>query len=270
MPIRLVFLDVDGTLITRDRRITDRTRAALSTARRAGIRLSLATGRTFESARPYADAIDADAPLVLYNGARIQSPQTGEVLEEWRLATAQAETVLSALEGFDVHVSLFEDQGIYIPEWTERARQSALKDGVTFIPVGDLRTRLVAPPIKLMLIGEPEVMDVLGSLLLADSLWKGQVRPAIVRTEPTYLEVWHPEASKGRAALWVAKSLGHRPEEVIAFGDSVNDLELIRAVGLGVAMGNAHPHLKAAAGRITRSNEEDGIAEVLESLSEGL
>ena len=265
-PWHLLFLDVDGTLLTAEQKISGRTLHAIERTKAAGVRVSLSTGRTFESARPYADAIGADAPLILYNGARVQAPDTGDVLHEWRLDTGLARIALDVLRDWDVHVSLFHDDAIYIAGWTDRARESARKDGVTFVTTGDLGSRLATSPLKLMIIGEPEMIARLDPHLRSAYTRLGAEAPAIVRTEPTYLEIWSRQTSKGAAAAWIASHLGIAMGEVIAFGDSLNDLDLVRSVGLGVAMANGHPELKKAAQRVSTSNDEDGVANVLESL----
>ncbi len=268
MTPRLVLVDVDGTLVTGDRRVTERTRAAFARARAAGIRVSLATGRTFESALPFARAIGADAPLVVYNGARVQAVD-GTVLREWRLDAELARVALEEVTGADLHVSLYQDEAIYIAEWNGRARASAEKDGVTMVPVGDLRALLSRPPLKLMLIGEPDFLDGLSPRLLSAFERRGLSPPVLVRSEPTYLEVWNAGASKGVAAAFVAERLGVAMHQVAAFGDSLNDVDLVRKAGVGVAMGNAHESLKRVAALVAPTNEDDGVAQVLERWLEG-
>jgi Cof subfamily protein (haloacid dehalogenase superfamily) len=263
---RLLFLDVDGTLLTPRGQITDRTRSAIAKAKERGVRVSVATGRTYASAKPYADVIGADAPLILYNGARIQDPITGAVLREWRLLAGLARIALESVAGWDVHVSLFHDDGIFIGQWNDRARESAAKDGVGFFPVGDLATQLDRSPIKLMIIGDVPTIDRLEGHLREAYARLGVNGPAVVRTEPAYLEVWNKETSKGAAAAWVAEKVGVPLAEAIAFGDSLNDLDLIQSVGYGVAMENGHSDLKKAARVIAASNDEDGVARVLETL----
>jgi Cof subfamily protein (haloacid dehalogenase superfamily) len=265
---RLLFLDVDGTLLTSDQRITDRTRRAIDRAKQHGLRVSLSTGRIFSSAKAYADAVGADAPLILCNGARIQTPDRGEVLHEWRLDASLARVALDALKQWDVHVSLFHDEAIYIAEWNDRARESARKDGVTFVPVGDLASKLGRAPLKMMIIGDIATIDGLEAHLRSVYDCLGGNGPAVVRTEPTYLEIWNRDTSKGTAARWIADRLGIRLDEVIAFGDSLNDLDLLRSVGLGVAMANGHDELKRAVRRVASSNDQDGVAEILEEIAD--
>lgn len=266
---KLFFFDVDGTLLTSDRRLTDRTRAALREAKRQGVGLSLATGRTYESARPYAELIEADRPLVLYNGARVQAPAGGAVLREWRLTVDQARVALEAARGWDVHTNLYQQDAIYISEWTERARDSAQKDGVEFVVAKELTDRLDRPPLKIMFIGEPHVVQKLREHLVESFAAESVPLPSAVHSETTYLELWNPAASKGVAAGWVLEHLGLSSTEVAAFGDGLNDLELVRLAGFGVAMKNAPAELKAHAKRIAPSNEEEGVAAVLEELLSG-
>jgi Cof subfamily protein (haloacid dehalogenase superfamily) len=263
MTYRLIFVDVDGTLANSQREVTPKTLTALQHARGAGARVALATGRTFESAQPFAHRIGANAPLILYNGAQIHAAETGSVLHRWTLESEQIKTVLRVVEGSDVHISLFQEDGIYIEDWNERARRQAHKDSVDFVPTGDLTSRLEHISIKLMLISEPAVLDGLEVEMRSAFAEGGAPMPAIVRSEDNLLEVWNAATSKGTAAQWVAHELGIAPSEVIAFGDNLNDTELLKFAGMGVAMENAHAALKACADRVTTSNDADGIAVVL-------
>lgn len=257
---KLVVMDVDGTLVDRERRISARNAKALVAARQRGIRLTLASGRSFESITPFAQAVGVDAPLILYNGCRLQDFSSKRILEDHRLPLVQAQRALKLLPRFDLHVNLYIYDRVFIREVTEAARASMQKDNVTAEPVGDLLAFLKEDPTKLLLIGEPVELERFRRKYLEDLASP----PELVSSEPDYLEILPAGVSKGQALISLCSRLDILPQEVVAFGDGLNDLEMLKWSGLGVAMANAHPELKAAAGYVTAGNEEDGVAKAIE------
>lgn len=259
---RLIVLDVDGTLVDRVRRISPDTLRALQAAQASGIRVTLATGRMLASALPYAREIRADAALILYNGARIQDPTTGTILYSAPLPRDQALRGLRLARRLGLHANLYLGEGIYIAEISEISLESARKDGVEQIPVGDLAAFLEAQsedPVKILLIGPGERLEAFAEAYCAGT----RDLPHLVRSEPTYLEILRRGVTKGAALLRLCAHLNIPPSAAVAFGDNLNDLEMIQAAGLGVAMGNAHADLKRAARVVAPSNDEDGVAAVL-------
>ncbi len=262
---RLIVLDVDGTLVHRERRVSPDTLRALETAQARGIRVTLATGRMYASARPFAERIKADAPLILYNGARIQDPAGGSILYSAHLPRHQAAQGLRLAQQFDVHANLYLGETIYIQRVSDVSRESARKDGVEQVPVGDLVRFLEGQPddpVKILLIGPGERLEALEAAYRAGALGARDL-PHLVRSEPTYLEILRRGVTKGAALVRLCELLVVPPSAAVAFGDNLNDLEMIQAAGLGVAMGNAHADLKRAAGLVAPSNDEDGVAAVL-------
>jgi hypothetical protein len=264
---RLIVLDVDGTLVDRERRIPADTLRALQAARAQGLRVTLATGRMYASARPYADRIQADAPLILYNGARIQDRATGSVLFSAHLPRSQAARGLRLARRFDVHANLYLGECIYIERVSRVSRDSAQKDGVEQVPVGDLLRFLEGQSeeaVKILLIGPGERLEALAAAYRAGAS-SAKDLPHLVRSEAGYLEIQPHGITKGAALLRVCGCLGISPSAVVAFGDNLNDLEMIQAAGLGVAMGNAHADLKRVARVVAPRHDEAGVAAVLRS-----
>jgi Cof subfamily protein (haloacid dehalogenase superfamily) len=265
MGIRLCYFDVDETLAVPGKGIPDELLKVLARCRERGIRLSLATGRKYDSALPYAKAIGAGAPLILYNGARIQQPDTGEVLFDRKLDLGEAVSALKLVKQHDLHVNLYLDDVIYIEKESEVSRESAKKDGVLQKPVGDLVGFLESGPTKLLIIGP-------GEKLMA--LWADFDRQPheseVVRSEPTYLEILPAGVSKGSALRVVSEITGVALPDIAAFGDSNNDIEMLRAAGLGVAVGNALDNVKAAADYVAAAGNGLGVAEgLIEKVLEG-
>jgi hypothetical protein len=258
MSIRLCYFDVDETLVDPARRLPGVLQTALEECRRRGIRLSLATGRMFEAARPYLEAIRADAPAILYNGARVQDPQTRRIYHDRTLDLEEARRGLTLARAAGLHVNLYLDDQIYIAETTEVSRESARKDGIVQRPVGDLAEFLKAPPTKLLIIGPGERLEALQAEFDA-----APHRAVVVRSEPTYLEILPAGVSKGEALRAVSTLTGVPLSEIAAFGDSNNDIEMIRMAGLGVAVANALPAVKAVARVVASQPNGTGVAEAI-------
>ncbi len=255
MGIRLCYFDVDATLVDPGRSIPAELDEVLRRCRERGIRLGLATGRKYESARPYAEAIGAQAPLILYNGARIQQPDTGEILFDRKLDLQEARAGLELVKKHGLHVNLYLDDVIYIEKESEVSRESAQKDGVVQKPVGDLVAFLRSQPTKLLIIGPGETL-----LALWADFDKKPHESEVVRSEPTYLEILPAGVSKGAALREVSRITGVPLAEIAAFGDSNNDIEMLRAAGLGVAVGNALDNVKAAADYVAAADFGLGVA----------
>jgi len=259
-PCRLVVLDVDGTLLTPDGEISAAVRRALRRVADRGVLIGIATGRKYDSALPYARAAGAQAPMILYNGGRVVTREEGRVLYRQDLPVRFARRALDMLDGYDIQCNLYVDDGLYVREITPRLRESMEKDGVRAEVAGDLKALLDRDPAKLLLIGPGEELEAFRT----DYLRGLASPPSLVRSEPTYLEILPPGVSKGAALQRVCGLLGIPLASVAAVGDSYNDVEMLDAAGLGIAMGNSPAEVRRRADAVTASNREDGVARALE------
>ncbi|MDQ7844423.1 MAG: Cof-type HAD-IIB family hydrolase [Armatimonadota bacterium] len=260
MGFRLLVADIDGTLVTGDRRITPKVRAAVRGAQEAGVRVCLATGRMWRSAEPYVLALGADPPAILYNGGLVYDFRTGTEWRRLHLEQAHARAVLEILRHFpEVQPHLYVGDQVYTGRMNEITERYQRKDGLQVTAVGDLLAFLPPDPMKILIIGPRPSLEQVARAVAA--------LPAAINTvfsEDTYLEILPTGSSKGDALRFVAARLGVPLAETIAVGDNLNDLEMIRIAGVGVAMGNAPAELKAHAGYIAPSNDEEGLADVID------
>lgn len=254
---RAVYFDVDATLVDSRRRFHPATVAAVHALRDLGVRRALATGRALASAAPYVRAIAADAPLVLYNGSQVVDPDSGAVLAACELALEHAQRALELAAVHDLHVNCYMDR-LYVARLGRRARASVAKDGLPAEPVGDLGAFLDRDPIKLLCIGPSAACDSFKQELDAGCALH-PAPPTVVRSEPEYVEVLGHGAHKGHGLELACAAAKIDIGEVVAFGDGLNDLELLEAAGLGVAMGNAHPEVRARADRVIGHHDSDAL-----------
>ncbi|MGL5033874.1 MAG: Cof-type HAD-IIB family hydrolase [Microcystaceae cyanobacterium] len=267
MNIRLLVLDIDGTIAPRSNQVSVRVLDCLKRVQSQGIRVGIATGRMYHSALPFHRAINSDLPLIAYNGAWIKNPFTGVLEREFALPTAIALEILDHFESpqFRDHLEVhcyFEDQ-LFVREITEETRRYVARSGVKPHIIGDLRPMIKQSTIKLLAISqETELLQVLMGHL-RDRFSPDQVY--LTQSTEIYFEVTHPLANKGLATQYLTETmLDLKPEQVMAIGDNFNDLELLSYAGFGIAMGDAPDALKAIADWVTADAEEDGVAIALE------
>jgi Cof subfamily protein (haloacid dehalogenase superfamily) len=257
---RLLVLDLDGTVRSRVRGIPPGVRAAVAAAQAGGVRVCVATGRMWRSAEPWVRALGADPPTILYNGGQVLDFAAGRTLYERRLARHAARAALTLVRrDVDVQPHLYLADRVYVERRHPLTDAYAADDGLTYEVVPSLDDLLEDDPHKILIIGAPERIDALG----------GAVRVAglpvhAVQSEPVYLEILPPGVSKGAALHAMLDEIGIAPAETIAIGDNWNDVEMIDAAGLGVAMGHAPAGVRARADYVCGTAEEEGVREVIE------
>ena len=271
LPIRMVAIDIDGTLVGDDLVIRERTRAAISSAVRRGVHVSLATGRMVTSAVPIARALGLSDPIVGAQGGIVRAMPDRDATAAGRLGRLLYHRPLAAdaardaikwciARGLDPHVNHLETFIIRADDPRLDDYSAFLGGSVRLVP--DLATAIVHPVTKVIASGEPPVPMQL--LPAARAEFEG--RAGVTVSHPSYLEFVAEGVSKGRAIRWLAHRHGVSLGQVLAIGDQLNDLEMISAVGHGAAMPHAPAEVRAAARYIAPSLPRDGVAELVERL----
>jgi hypothetical protein len=260
MSIKLVAIDLDDTLLDNSRAVSPRAKAAIAAAVARGVTVTVATGRMFPSALPYARQLELDVPLITYNGALVRCGLSGETLLHNPLDAATAGKVLALFRERGWHVQVYLDDVLYVRERNAAVRKYEEIAGIAAVPVGDGLWTLSGEPTKMLAMADPESIPGIDAAVRA--LCGGRIYTAA--SKPYYLEITHPDATKGTALAFLAGRLGISRGEVMAIGDSVNDLDMIEYAGLGVAMGNASQQVKEAADAVVAANDADGVAAAIE------
>lgn len=255
----LVATDLDGTLFDLSLQISPRVRRALAGAQAAGHAVTVATGRMYRATVPVAQELAVDQPLICYQGAMVR--QGERIISHHTLPLAIArETVRFASER-GIHLNVYIDDRLFVAEHTPEAEYyRAYSPSVQIEPVGDLLAFLEREPTKVVLIMDEASSE--GVLQQATERW-GEVAQ-VVRSHPRFVELTEPSVSKGRALLELASALGIPRERTLAVGDNLNDVSMIEAAGIGVAMGNAMPALKERADWVAPTLADDGLAAAIE------
>jgi len=260
MPYRLVVADIDGTLVNAAREITPPVRAAVAAAQARGVRVCLATGRIWPSARQFVEGLGADPPVILYNGAMVYDFASGEVWFRTALPLRQARDVLTILRGHPaVQPHLYVDDRVYIPAMNDTTGIYQRKDNLRTEAVGDLADWLRVDPMKILIIGDRPALDA-----VVRDIDRLPYSVNHVFSEVIYLEILPPGINKGVALQAMAARLGVSREEIIAVGDNLNDLAMIEFAGVGVAMANAPEALRVRARYIAPSNDDHGLEAVID------
>ncbi|UFP93560.1 Cof-type HAD-IIB family hydrolase [Gloeobacter morelensis] len=263
MPITLLVLDLDGTIVGRQLQVSDAVIGAIRRVRERGVRVAVATGRMYRAALPFYRLVGSDLPLVSYQGALVKDPLDGRVLLHRPVPIERTLEVLAFLEGEELAVHLYLNDTLYVRELTAASRRYGERTGVTPQVVGDLRRVLTAEPTKILGLtpGEAATDRLLGALrerYAPETLY-------LTKSDPTFVEVAHPQVNKGLAVRYLAEQMLQIPrEEVMCVGDQFNDAEMLAYAGLGVAMGNAPAEVQALADWVAPTVEQDGVARAIE------
>lgn len=270
MSIRLIASDVDGTILPRGGKISDRTRAAVHACEAAGIHFVIASGRWYVSARTIADCLEMERGYMIISGGGAVVRMDGTPLMQWRMFRAQAERVYEIARRENVMINAFVPDAVY------RVNTAALRQpvrglgdylGGQYHMVNDDRTLFeekgLECPYKMEVYGEDaQTLAALRETLVREGL-------TVTSSFHTNLEILAPGCGKGTALKWLMRDLGIEPEACMAFGDNGNDLSLLQASGWPVAVGNAVDALKRVARRVAGNCECDGVAEVIEQVIGG-
>ncbi|MGA5118663.1 HAD family hydrolase [Streptomyces pseudogriseolus] len=258
----LIATDLDGTLLRGDDTLSDRALAALARAERAGARHLVVTGRPAPRVRSLLDDLGCTGLAVCGQGAQVYDAAAHRMLWSVRLDRELAETALGKIEAEvgEVYAAVDQDgvEGLTLIEPGYRMPHPTLPA----VPV-ERRDDLWARPISKVLLRHPELSD--DALTAAARSVVGSLA-TVTMSGPGTVELQPCGVTKATGLALAAEHLGLRPEDTIAFGDMPNDIPMLRWAGHGVAMANAHPELKAVADEVTLSNEDDGVAVVLERL----
>jgi len=268
MPIRLVAVDLDGTLLSSRREISEGNRQALLQAVERDVQVVIVTGRRLHSALPLVSQIPCPLTLITSNGALIAS-STGEVMHQDFLPRRIAQQVLEFAREFRPYsVAIFHTPGYGQVTMQDNAVDEGplgwyLQNSPRCLRlVPDLEAALDTDPIQVMIGGPPTRIEP-AEMLLAESPIRSSIHltwTKYLTTKISILDVMNRGCSKGRALKIWAERCGIHPGEVMAVGDNLNDLEMLQYAGLPVLMGNHCPELHRPDWTLTLPNDEDGVA----------
>ena len=261
-PYKLVVCDIDGTLVDDHKKISLKNREAMDLFREQGGEISLATGRIEKSVAAYCRELEIKVPIILYNGAKIFHPLTGEVIRELCLSQEEVDQAVSMMDNFPLDFIFYSGGEAYILRSSQAVRQYEKGDGFLCEIEQDIAVIRQKRITKILIIGNSSFFLGFRETFTANPACLAN----LVQSEETYLEILPEGVNKGAALRVLAEHLGLSLKEVICFGDNLNDLEMIQIAGVGVAMGNGRQEVQDSADIVAPRNTDDGVGTVLQSL----
>lgn len=273
--IRLIGIDVDGTLLDSRGHLPDANRDAIVEAVAAGIHVALVTGRSYPFARPVAESLPGSITLIVSSGA-VERAMDGTVLARRLLSRHVARTVLDATRPLRDHAALIfdrdeSDQVVFeTMNWEHPGRKHYwLRNQHLIGQTIPLEDALFEDPIEVMFNGAAMAMRALAESLRRDAHSFAVALTEYVHRDFSLVDVTAPNATKGHALAWRAEQLGLTADQVMAVGDNFNDIEMLEYAGTPVVMANAVEGLKRPDWHVTRHHDEAGLAQAIRELALG-
>jgi Cof subfamily protein (haloacid dehalogenase superfamily) len=269
MGYKLICVDMDGTLLNSRKQISERNKSVLRQAREQGVRIAISTGRTYVDARYYVDLIGLEIPIIAANGAYIQVEKQQQPIYQSRLDTDLAVRILDTCRRYRITPSFHTPQkeyygnGLLLLRWLLFGVKHNLSGNCKWVWGYKNWRRVLAEEqgliVKCVIIGlnQKKLQRLRVEFSRNDAL-------EVVSSWSNNIELNCKGISKGKGVELLAEYYNIKKEEIIAIGDSENDLTMLEYAGLGVAMGNAAPGIKERADFVTDTNDRDGVARVIE------
>jgi Cof subfamily protein (haloacid dehalogenase superfamily) len=259
---KLIAIDMDGTLLNDEKEISLENYEAIQKARQNGVKIVLASGRPLVGFKRYLEElhlISEEDYVVAFNGAIVQSTGGNKIISKTTLGLEDYKELYELSKDLKVNIHALTEDAVISPK---DSKYTSLESEINLIHKNIIAVEEVPEDtsiLKVMFIDDPEIIDEIVDKIpetISDKY-------TIVRSEAFFLEFLHKSVNKGTGVAALAEKLNIKQEEVICIGDAGNDMHMVKYAGLGVAMGNAFPELKRAASFITRTNDEHGVAHVI-------
>jgi len=264
MKIRLVAIDLDGTLLNSAKEITATTATIIRAAREvAAVRVVLATARPPRTVLPFYSLLDLDTPMINYNGALVHEPHTGRIILHRPMEAKLARTI--ALMARKMFPKVLVSAEVLDKWYTDRVEDTWRSETPTHSQpdmVAPISKWLNQPITKLLLLGRKKWLTDIHKAIQNHM----PAQTATARSEDCMLQIMHPSVGKGAALKTVASEMNLVSEQVMAIGDNANDAGMLQWARIGVAMGNGSPHALRAADYVTYANDADGAAKAIAKL----
>ena len=255
--IKGIALDLDGTLLNSEKKISNYNKKIIKQVVASGVTVVIATGRVYEALLSFQEELELKTPIVCYNGAVIID-ENGRKIFSKNLERDDTKKLINIARENNIHLNLFKDDKWYVEKEREEVVSYKKLSGLDYI-VKDFDEFEELNPIKLMYISDHK------KLLNIEKEVDEKLNDSVYRafSKPYFLEVLHKEVSKGKSIMGLFEKMGFHKDEIMAFGDGFNDYEMLTLVGHGVVMANAPIELKEKIGREALSNDEDGVGRYL-------
>lgn len=257
--IKMVATDIDGTIVKWDTGFSQNVKHCIKRMCARGIKVVLVTGRMHCATTPIAYELRLTTPIVSYQGGLIKD-FSGKILYQNNLSDDYAKKIIKWARENNIHINLYLDDKLYVEKDNDFVKKYTDGKFVTYevCSFDDLEITNVN---KILAIDYNDAQKVTGWV---DELHEKYPELYVVKSTPYFCEIGNPEATKSLGVEFLAKQWGIKKDEILTIGDQNNDIELLKAGGIAVAMGNATPELKTYADYITDTVENDGFVKAME------
>lgn len=263
--IKLVAIDLDGTLLNGKHTISDENKEAIKKAKEQGVKVVLCTGRPLLGMISYLEELnlrEVGDYGITYNGGLVQRTDTGEVLSKKTLTKAETEEIFELSKTINLPCNFIDLEKIYEPEYP-KGRESLYPTVMNALPYVPIAMEEVPEDIAINKTVFCYTQTILDEAIKNIPAYFYE-KYTIMKSRPILLELMPKGVDKGRGIAVLADLLGFKASEVMTLGDEANDAAMIEYAGMGVAMGNATDEIKAMAQYITKTNEEHGVAHAIQ------
>jgi Cof subfamily protein (haloacid dehalogenase superfamily) len=262
MGIRLVVSDVDGTLVTKDKRITPAALDAIRLLREQGIKFTVISSRPPQAIRVVGNVIGLTDPVPAFNGGLLVGPDLKTVHREKLLDQVVAARLLERLQQSNVDIWVYTDTHWYVPSLTAPYVEHEIHS-VKYEPMALTDFSVIRKDRIAKIVGVSEDFDALAvTEKKVQTEFRGAVSASL--SQKYYLDITHPSANKGEGILLLSELLQIPPSQIATIGDMQNDVYMFKKSGLSIAMGNAAPEVQQQANYVTATNEDEGFAKAME------
>ena len=263
-PIKLIAIDLDGTLLNTNHEMTERTEKALKAAMAQGVKVIIATGKTLASAKHLMQRLGTNTPGI-FNQGTITFNSDGSIHNQQIIDSMLVRQAITYAEDRGYLVAIYSGSRILVRKMSKRMEELTHHFHEPMPEeVGPLQNILDNTPVNKMIAIYPDDSRKIAALRWQLSMQVGSGARLLSAGIPDELELLPPNASKGTALKVLLKEFGIPASQAMALGDGENDIEMLQLAGLSVAMGNANDHVKSFAKAITKTNDEEGVAEAVE------
>ncbi len=261
MNYKLIALDLDDTLLARDLTISAKNIEAMRLASSLGVQVVFCSGRAAISVLKFTQGLDFIRHIISYNGAMATDIRSGEKLIEYRVDAETAARLIDIGRQYGVPPQIYTDDGMLVERYNLRARFYERNALYRAVVVADLKEHITNGSIKVLYNARSGLLKPIEALTMG--IYGEKLD--IFYSKPYFLELVNIASNKGKTLCALGERLGIPPQEIIAMGDSFNDLSMITLSGLGVAMANGHPDVRRQANYVTQNdNNHSAVAEVIE------
>ncbi len=265
--IKLLILDIDGTIAGESNQVSQITKQAIARLQAQGVKVGLATGRMYGSAKRFHQDIQSQLPIIAYNGAWIQNPATNERLFHRPVNKKIAQELITYFQQSQwqnqVEVHLYFNDDLYVEKVTQKTDSYIVRSGIK-VKVVNSFADLVAKENPTKVLALSPNANLIKQMLTELKQRYQDKELYLTQSNPIYLEATEANVNKGNAIKYLAEEiLGVKPAEIMAIGDNFNDYAMLEYVGTSVAMGDAPEEVKQIADWVAPNVENDGVAKAI-------